>query len=438
MQSVQFVKPLLRPNALGRFLSQPNMSVTTVAVGSTETKTNYARTAGPNVAFRTSMNAWQLHKYGGVSEIHCNENVSIPTIRNPFQVLVEVCATSVNPLDIAMTSGYGSEFAGPLKTILGEKGLFATEFPLILGRDFSGVVKDKGQLVRNLQIGDEVVGVVGIHEQGAHAQYVTASSCLSVKKPSNLNHVEAASLAYAGLTAWSALKCFGGIQPKTAKRKRVLILGGSGGVGTIAIQLLKTWGADVTTVVNADAVSLVTALGADTIIDYTQAQWEVSLRELNGFDLILNCTRTLSSTFGMDFLKKWSNARYVHLQGALLRNISAYGWPVGLLNSALELGYDNFKGLYNGGATYHWAYVLPIKSGLKALMEMAHQGTLQPVIDKVFPFENAHQAYEKVKVGHARGKTVIDLTDSSLAFASPSDVGTSQMSNKESHMETAK
>jgi len=364
------------------------------------------------------MRAWQINKYGGPHELECKTNVAVPTIRSPFDVLIEVWASSVNPLDVGMTDGYGSSFFGALRTF-DQMTLFPSEFPLTIGRDFSGIVRETGQAVKNFKQGDEVVGIVGLHKQGTHSEYTIGSSCLLSKKPSNLSHVEAASIAYAGLTAWSALRIIGGIQPYAARGKRALVLGGSGGVGTLAIQLLKSWGIQVTTVVNADAIPLVTSLGADYAIDYSQPQWERSLKELKGFDIVLNCTATLPATFGIDLMKVWSNAKYIHLLSPLLRNINAYGLPIGLLNSALELGYDNARSLSNG-QTYRWAYVLPSKSGLDKLMDMASIGQLQPVIEKVFPFEQTVQAFEKVKAGHARGKTVINMK-AEVEAASPAD-----------------
>ena len=122
--------------------------------------------------------------------------------------------------------------------------VYNQNFPLTPGRDFAGVVQAVGGNVTKIKPGDEVMGAIQPPLPGSHAQFLVASACNMKLKPENLTMEEAASIPYAGLTAWSALSitaelCVG------SKDKRVLVLGAAGGVGTIAIQLLKNWGAVV-------------------------------------------------------------------------------------------------------------------------------------------------------------------------------------------------
>lgn len=119
-----------------------------------------------------------------------------------------------------------------------------THLPLTLGRDFAGVVKAVGENVKNFKPGDKVMGVIPPPLSGSHAQYLVTSSCNMKIKPENLSMEEAASIPYAGLTAWSALSITGELCVGS-KGKKVLVLGAAGGVGSIAIQILKNWGTSV-------------------------------------------------------------------------------------------------------------------------------------------------------------------------------------------------
>ena len=123
--------------------------------------------------------------------------------------------------------------------------LFHTSLPVILGRDFAGVVRAVGREVKDLKPGDEVMGVVPPQSgTGSHAQYVVVSSTMVVMKPSNLTMIEAASIPYAGLTAWAGLRGTGGLE-EVSNNKQVLVMGAAGGIGSIATQLCKLWGSKV-------------------------------------------------------------------------------------------------------------------------------------------------------------------------------------------------
>ncbi len=123
--------------------------------------------------------------------------------------------------------------------------LFHTHLPVILGRDFAGVVKAVGKGVTDLKPGDEVMGVLPPQSgTGSHAQFLVVSSSLVVMKPTNLTMVEAASIPYAGLTAWAGLRSTGGLA-EVSNGKQVLIMGAAGGIGSIATQLCKLWGSKV-------------------------------------------------------------------------------------------------------------------------------------------------------------------------------------------------
>ena len=220
---------------------------------------------------RTTMKSWEINSYGGLETLQLNETAKIPSIRNPTEILVRVKAASVNPLDVEMTRGYGSQVFQTLRNIEKRKlcGSLkdSIEFPLTMGRDFSGIVIETGAGVKDIKVGDEVYGVLRFTEYGSHAEYTVARSDLVsvninseylefrqkltysfcklqvLPKPSHLSFSEAASFPYAGLTCWSAFKIVGNYLD--LENKRVLVLGGSGGVGTFAVQYLRAEGAEV-------------------------------------------------------------------------------------------------------------------------------------------------------------------------------------------------
>jgi len=136
----------------------------------------------------------------------------------------------------SFTDGYGK---------VAFESLFSLKLPLTLGRDFAGLVRAVGKEVKDIKVGDEVMGVVPPQSgTGSHAQFVVVTASCIVLKPSNLSMIEAASIPYAGLTAWSGLTSMlsGHLSDKTNRGIKVLVMGASGGVGSIAIQLCKLWG----------------------------------------------------------------------------------------------------------------------------------------------------------------------------------------------------
>ena len=188
------------------------------------------------------MRGWQLETYTGIGGLNLRHDIKVPMISTPHDILVKVEASSVNPLDVMMTKGYGKAVLG--KCFLSNMSSSITSNQdLVLGRDFSGKIIDVGmEAAKNHQIGDEVWGATFPSSQGSHAEFVTASSMSLSKKPKNLSHIQAASIPFIGLTAWSAMMISAGLSPEKQNRNtqfKVLVLGASGGVGSFAVQLLK-------------------------------------------------------------------------------------------------------------------------------------------------------------------------------------------------------
>lgn len=356
-----------------------------------------------------TMRAWQIHQYGGNEELTLSDSVTIPKIKDPRGILINIHAASINPIDCHMRAGYGSTAMNAIR----QKTIFPTnggEFPLILGRDFSGEVVETGRDVRKFQRGDEVWGTVFASKQGCLADYTIAQEHEISLKPSIITHTSASSIPYVACTVSAAFTEFGGLRENSLKDKRVLIYGGSGGIGTFAIQLMKAFGAEVATICSTDAVELVTSLGADVVIDYTKQDVRQELANMEKFDIILDSFGKEKTGYSMEFLKssKCNDSKYITLKHPFLKNIDDYGIPVGLLRSLSDAAIDISLGLRKG-ISHRWAIYLPKGKALERYAKLVDDDQIIPVIDKVFQFEDVPSAFEKVEQGHARGKTVIQM-----------------------------
>jgi NADPH:quinone reductase-like Zn-dependent oxidoreductase len=192
------------------------------------------------------MKAAFIERYGGPEELRYGE---LPDpVAGPGEVVIDVHAASVNAADWKVRAGQYQQ----------------AKFPLILGRDFSGVISTVGEGVTDLKVGDAVFGVCEAGQEGAYAEKIAVKASIVAKKPDGLSHVNAAALALTGLTALSAIEDTLKLKPG----ETILIHGGAGGVAGFAIQLAKHIGARVITTASASNHDYVRSLGADEIIDY--------------------------------------------------------------------------------------------------------------------------------------------------------------------------
>ncbi|NXI06011.1 RT4I1 protein, partial [Pachycephala philippinensis] len=357
---------------------------------------------------RTAMPSWVIDRYGSNEVLRFTRDMVFPVIHFPNEVIIKVHAASLNPIDLSMRSGYGATALNmkrdPLKLKTGE-----TEFPLTLGRDVSGVVMECGLGVSYFKPGDEVWAAIPPWKQGTLSEFVVASGNEVAFKPKCLSHTEAAALPYVGLTAWSALNQVGGLNQSNCSGKRVLILGASGGVGTFAVQLMKAWDAHVTAVCSHDASTMVKKLGADDVVDYKSGNLEEQLKTLPLFDFILDNVGGSTEKWALDLLKKWSGATYVTLVTPFLINMDKLGVADGMLQTGVTVGSKTLKHFLKG-VHYRWAFFMPSGPSLDEIAELVDSGKIQPVIDEVFSFSEVPKAFLKLEGGHARGKTVINVT----------------------------
>ncbi|XP_063042152.1 reticulon-4-interacting protein 1 homolog, mitochondrial-like isoform X2 [Engraulis encrasicolus] len=355
-----------------------------------------------------SMRAWVINQYGTTNDVlTLSENYPAPGVNFAHDVVLQVHAVGLNPLDIAMRGGYG---AGVLRLRRDPRTLLqdGVEFPLVLGRDVSGVVLQCGSGVKHVQEGDEVWASVPPWQQGSLADYILLNGSDVSLKPKSLSHVEAASIPYVAGTAWSALVNTGGLHSENCSKKRILVHGASGGVGTLAIQLLKAWGGHVTATCFQEGVGLVKELGADDVIDCTAGDAASQLGTLQKFDLILDNVGGETESWAMDLLKPWAGSKFVTLVSPLLRNTDALGLVDGVMRSGLTL-HDKAIRSVTKGVFYRWAFYVPDGVALDRIGELVSSGKIRPVVEATFPFSQVPEAFLKVETGQARGKTVISV-----------------------------
>ncbi|KAM4600992.1 reticulon-4-interacting protein 1 homolog, mitochondrial-like [Polymixia lowei] len=356
------------------------------------------------------MPAWVIDQYGTNGVLKFTDEITIPTVNVSSEVMIKVHAASLNPLDISMRGGYGAKLLklrrDPMSVMQDD-----TEFPLILGRDVSGVVVDCGSGVTHFAPGDEVWAAVPPWKQGSLAEFVTLTEYEVSHKPKSLSHTEAASIPYVAGTALSALVNAGGLCRDNCSKKRVLITGGSGGVGTFSIQLLKAWGAHVTVTCSQNAEGLVRGLGADEVVDYTAGDAAARLEMMEKFDVILDNVGGDTEDWAPGLLKPWSGAKYVTLVTPFLLNTDSMGLLDGTVRSGFTLHSKAVQNILTNGVFYRWGFYAPDGPALDEVGELVDAGKILPVVEALFSFSQVPQAFQKVEQGHARGKTVVRVAE---------------------------
>ncbi|MBD8147960.1 NADP-dependent oxidoreductase [Pseudomonas fluorescens] len=303
-------------------------------------------------------------------------------------VLIQVHAASVNPLDSKISTG---EF----------KLILPYRFPLILGNDLAGVVVRTGASVTRFKPGDEVYARPPESRIGTFAELIAVNENAVAFKPSNLNMAEAASIPLAALTAWQVL-----VETAQVKKgQKVLIHAGSGGVGTLAIQLAKHLGAFVATTTSTANVEWVKALGADVVIDYKQQDFS---NELHDFDMVLN-------SLGSDVLEKslkvlTLGGQLISLSGpptAQFAQAQGLSWVLGQVMRLLSSGIR--RKARKRGVSYAFLFMHADGRQLQHVTALIEAGVIKPVIDRSFPFESTAEALRYVDQGRAKGKVTITL-----------------------------
>ncbi|PFL44426.1 NADPH:quinone reductase [Bacillus cereus] len=331
------------------------------------------------------MKAMIIDRYGKVPM----RMAEVPTPEiNEYEVLAEIHAASINPIDFKIRDGK-------------VKMLLKYEMPLILGNDFSGVITKVGSKVTRFKVGDEIYARPRKNKIGTFAEYIAIHEDDIALKPKNLSFEEAASIPLVGLTSYQALHDIMQLQ----KGQKILIHAGSGGVGTFAIQLAKIMGAIVTTTASEAGANLVTSLGADEIINYKTEKFEDILQNYDAvFDTIGGAT--LEKSFNI--IKSGGNIVSVSgMPNARFGKEFGSGFFKTLLFSLASKKLTALEKKHN--AQYSFLFMRPSGDQLRTIANYIEAGKIKPVIDRVFPFEDAQKAMEYSESGRAKGKIIVKI-----------------------------
>lgn len=315
------------------------------------------------------MKAIVRHRYGGPEELELAD-VDRPT-PGPGEVLVQVRASSVSIGDWYWLTGH--------PTLMRAAWGIRRPKGHVPGRDMAGVVEAVGPGVTRLKAGDEVYGEV---DWGAHAEYVVTSAAKITRKPANLTFEEAAAVPIAGVTSLQGLRDAGRLQPGG----HVLVNGASGAVGSFAVQIGKALGAEVTGVCSTRNLERVRSLGADHVIDYTQADFTDGEPR---YDLIFDLAGSRSIR---------ACRRVLRPGGVYVSSVGRLGW----IARAVVLTITSRGGVVMFAAKESTA-------DLETLRGLIEDGTVRPVIDRTFSLDTAADAFRAQGQGHAQGRTVISV-----------------------------
>ncbi|MGX9218728.1 NADP-dependent oxidoreductase [Massilia varians] len=306
------------------------------------------------------MKAVRIHQYGG-REVLSLDEIPVPDIA-PDEVLVRVVAASINPVDWKVRAGYLAQ-------------MMPHQMPLTLGWDVSGVVAAVGSQVTQWQVGDAVYSRPDLARNGTYAEFVAIRAGECARKPRTISHVEAASLPLAGITAWEAMMD----TARVRAGQRVLVHAGSGGVGSLAIQLVKAAGATVVATASGRNRALVESLGVDQFVDYTTTTLLDAVEPVDAvFDTIGGEVQEAS----------WSLLKPGGIQ------VSIISPPDEARAAAMGV---------RGG----FVFIGPNAPVLDKLAGMVDGGRLRPIVGAEFALEDIAQAHALSESGRAVGKIVL-------------------------------
>ena len=311
-----------------------------------------------------TMKAVRIHAYGGLEVLHYAD-IAMPKL-NPDDILVRVRAAAVNPVDWKIREGY---LQGALKHHL----------PLTLGWDVSGEVVEVGPQAGGFKAGDGVYVRPDIERDGGYAEYIAVKASEAARKPATLDHIHAAAVPLAALTAWQALVDAADLQAG----QTVLVHAAAGGVGSLAVQLAKARGARVIATASAVNTGLVAELGADQFIDYTKTRFEDAVK---GVDVVFD-------TIGGDTQERsWQVLK-----------------PGGMLVSVVSPPSKEIAA--ERGLRRAFVFIHADGEQLSAIAQLVDAGQMKPLIHTVLPLAEVRQAHAISQGGHARGKIVLHVAD---------------------------
>ena len=311
----------------------------------------------------STMKAARAHDYGGL-EVLKYEDAPRPEPADD-EILVRVYAAGVNPVDAKVRAGM---FKQP-----------GAKMPLTPGYDISGVVEKTGAKATKFKAGDEVYAYLSLQRAGAYAEYAIAKESELAAKPKTLTHEQAAAVPLAALTAWQALF----EKAKMTEGQTVLIHGGSGGVGSFAVQIAKARGAKVIATASAANQDFLKELGADQAIDYRAQKFEEVAKDV---DVVLDTVAGETLRRSYDVVKKG-------------------GFIVSVLEPPAKAELEK-RGIR--GAVF---LVQPHAQQLTEIAKMIDSGKVKPFVSQTLPLAEAAKAHAAIETGHTRGKIVLKVSD---------------------------
>lgn len=332
------------------------------------------------------MKAITLNRYSKNEKLHLTD-IAVPAVKEN-DVLVEVHAAGLNLLDSKIKTG---EF----KLVLPYK------LPLILGHDVAGVVTKVGSKVTKFKVGDEVYSRPSDFRIGTFAEFIAIDEKDVAHKPKNISMEEAASIPLVALTVWQALV----EKAKLKKGQKVFIQAGSGGVGTIAIQLAKYLGATVATTASEKSFELLKSLGADVLIDYKKQDFESVLKD---YDVVLNSQDKKTLEKSLRIAKP--NGKVISISGPPTPDFATAmkaPWFVKIILSLISSGIRKMAKKLN--VAYSFLFMRAEGNQLQEITKLIESGAIKPVIDKVYPFEQINDALSYVESGRSKGKVVVKM-----------------------------
>ena len=329
-----------------------------------------------------------IKKYGDLEQSLEFQEIPVPVIQ-PNQLLIRTQAASFNPLDYKIVRG---DF----------KAVRKIQFPIGIGRDVSGIVEKIGKSIKGFKVGDKVFSRIDENLVGTMAEYVVSNEEDVALMPSNLSFNEAASIPLAGLTAYQSLVDVA----QLSSQENVLIYAGSGGVGTIAIQLAKHLGAYVTATTSTKNVDMVKKLGTDEVIDYTKENFQEQGKQ---FDVVYD---TLGGEHTLNSFKVLKpGGRVISIAGDLdditVKQLKLNRFIRFLLSLKVKKVINTASKL---DASYRFHLMSPNGNQLQKLAELYESEIIKPIIDKTYIFEESIQALKYLSKGHAKGKVVVKMS----------------------------
>lgn len=305
-----------------------------------------------------------IHSYGGPDALKVEDVPRL--VPKEDEVLIRVIAASVNPVDVAIRKGYLAELIG-------------NKFPLILGMDASGIVEKTGAKITKFKDGDPVYAFFTLASEGGYAEFVTAKENEVASKPKAVTYTQAAAVPAAGSTAWQVLVDVA----KLGAGQTLLIHGGSGGVGHLAIQIAKARGAKVIATASTINQDFIKKMGADVAVDYTKTNFEEVAKDVDVvFDMVGG--ETLKRSYGV--VKK----------GGIIISI------------ADDVDQKELDAHGIRGVAFRCE---PKASVLEDLAKLIDAKKIMPVVSQTFPLSEVAKAQEQIATSHTRGKIVLQIAD---------------------------